>query len=163
MTPENFLQTLKDWNIDSSTIQHEAMFTTEQSRRLRQPLPGAHCKSLLLKNKKGDYILLIILHDTQVDIKAFADQMGVARLSFASPERLKEKLHLTPGSVTPFGLINNTDRDVQLVLDSRVMDHDILNFHPLINTMTTSITKENFLKFLKQINVDAKTLLIPSL
>ena len=140
---------LQELGIETTTRQHPAAFTVEDAKELRGLIPGGHTKNLFLKDKKGQLWLVVALEDTQVDLKALPKRIGSARLSFGKPELLEEALGVKPGSVTPFALVNDGAGRVRVVLDSRMMEHDRLNFHPLVNTATTTIRREDFLKFLR--------------
>jgi len=98
------------------------------------------------------------LHAKRADLRAVADQIGDGKLSFASPERLKTHLGLTPGSVSPFGLINDTERRVKVVLDQDLMAHDVINAHPLTNEATTSIASADLVRFVEATGHDAAIL-----
>lgn len=143
------LERLADLGIETTTREHPPLFTVEQSRELRGEIPGAHCKNLFLKDKKGRIFLLVTEETTPIDMKGLHRLLGSARLSFGKPDLLEQVLGVTPGSVTPFAVINDTERRVSVVLDERLMWHDMLNFHPLENTATTAITNEGLLIFLK--------------
>ncbi len=140
---------LREMGMETTTRQHPAAFTVEDAKELRGLIPGGHTKNLFLKDKKGQLWLVVALEDTQVDLKALPKRIGSARLSFGKPELLEEALGVKPGSVTPFALVNDGAGRVRVVLDSRMMEHDRLNFHPLVNTATTTIRREDFLKFLR--------------
>lgn len=148
-TSDQLLQHLDDLGIKTSTTQHEAVFTVEQARALRGEIPGGHCKNLFLKDKKGAIFLLVAEESTPIDMKGLHRVIGSARLSFGKPELLEEVLGITPGSVTPFAVINDRQARVGVVLDAGLMQHDMLNFHPLENTATTTIASRDLLKFLK--------------
>lgn len=160
-SPQDLLKMFQDWGYKTSTIEHEPLYTVEQSSYLADELPGAHCKSLFLKNKKMQYYLVVMTKFCKLDINALSSVLGSGRLSFASEERLWEKLRLIPGSVTPFGLISNSAKDVQLILDQEMMDYDLLNYHPLTNTMTTTIEKKDFLDFIQKTNHKPITMQLP--
>ena len=129
---------------------HPPAFTVEQADELYGHLPGGHFKNLFLRNKKGDrHYLLVVEAHTPVDLKTVRAQVDESTLSFASPERLLRHLGLTPGSVSPFGLINDPERNVVVLLDGSVLRHDPLNFHPNINTATLSVSQQDFQKFLE--------------
>lgn len=117
-TPAALLKTFQEWGLKTSTIEHEPLYTVEESSYLVDVLPGAHCKSLFLKNKKGAYYLVVMTKFCKLDINVLSAKLGGGRLSFASADRLMEKLGLRPGSVTPFGLINPSSQNVQLILGS---------------------------------------------
>ena len=108
--------------------------TVEEARALRGEIAGGHCKNLFLKDDKGQIWLIVCLEDAQVDLKAAPARIGSRRLSFGKPDLLMEVLGVEPGSVTPFGLINDTGRRVNVVLDAAMMAHEQLNYHPLQNT-----------------------------
>lgn len=128
---------------------HPAVFTVEEAKTHRPGIVGAHAKNLFLRDKKGKMFLLSALEDRTIDLRAMRDVLGVRSLSFGSPERLQKFLGVEPGSVTPFGVINDTAGEVTMVLDRGLMDYDTLNFHPLINTQTTSISPAGLIRFLE--------------
>ena len=134
--------------VKTTTHQHTAVFTVEESRALRGELAGGHCKSLFLKDKKGVLWLVVALEDRAVDLKALRHVIGSAQLSFAKPELLRQVLGVESGSVTPFALINDRAQAVNVVLDEEMMDYDLLNYHPLINTATTTIGARDLLEFI---------------
>ena len=140
---------LEKLGIATSTRRHPPAFTVEDARQLRGLIPGGHTKNLFLKDKKGKLWLVVALEDTPVNLKALPKRIGSARLSFARPELLQEVLKVPPGSVTPFALINDAENRVTVVLDARMMEHELLNFHPLVNTATTTIHRRDFLQFLR--------------
>jgi Ala-tRNA(Pro) deacylase len=135
--------------IETQTLEHEAVFTVEQSSKLERALPGGHTKNLFLKDKKGTLLLVVALGNATIDLKTLHKKLGSDRLSFGKPELLMEILGVAPGSVTPFALINDKDRRVTVILDEDMMRHDRLNYHPLENTATTNIAREDFLKFIR--------------
>ncbi len=147
-TPEQLLQHLTDLGIKTETTEHEAVFTVEQARALRGEIPGGHCKNLFLKDKKGALWLVVCLEDAAIDLKGLPSLIGAARISFGKAELLGEALGVEPGSVTPFALINDTDRRVNVVLDEKMMQHDVVSYHPLVNTATVTLTPDDLLKFI---------------
>jgi Ala-tRNA(Pro) deacylase len=129
--------------------EHEAAFTVAQADHLYGHLPGAHSKNLFLRNKRGTrHYLAVVESHTPVDLRAVRAQLNEATLSFASPERLLRYLGLTPGSVSPFGLIHDAERAVTVLLDRALLGHDVLNFHPNVNTATLSLSRADFQRFL---------------
>ncbi len=129
--------------------EHPPVFTVEQAAGHWAGIDAAHCKNLFLRNKKGTAHYLVILeHTRQADIGRLAAQLGEDRLSFASPERLQKYLGLTPGAVSPFGLINDTDRAVRVVIDPALKDVPRIAFHPNVNTATIVIGFADFERFL---------------
>ncbi len=130
--------------------EHPALYTVDQARKHWEHIPGGHAKNLFLRNKRGNRHLLVVLeHDTPFDIKAFGNQIGAGNLSFASAERLATWLGVEPGSVTPFGLINDGENHVEVFVDRRLFDYDKVNFHPNVNTATVTIASADFRRFLE--------------
>jgi Ala-tRNA(Pro) deacylase len=148
-TPEQLFARLAALGLQAATITHPPMFTVADSRSLRGTLPGAHCKCLFLRDKKGSMWLVATAEDRAVDLKALAARIGAGRLSFGSPERLMAHLGVMPGSVTPFALINDTGHAVTPVIDRALLEADIVNFHPLVNTATTSIRPADLIRFIQ--------------
>ncbi len=148
-TEENLFARLAELGIKTETVRHPAVFTVEESKALRGDLPGGHTKNLFLKDKKGALWLVVALEDRAVDMKDLRRRIGSGPLSFGRPELLKEILGIDPGSVTPFAVINDTDNRVNVVLDSEMMSFAALNFHPLTNTATTSVTPEGLTAFIR--------------
>lgn len=134
--------------IETSTVEHPPLHTVEDSRRLRGDIPGGHCKNLFLKDKKKALWLVVTLEEARVDLKTLPGRIGAARLSFGRPELLMEVLGVSPGSVSPFALINDTEFSVNVILDRRMMALERLNFHPLSNEATTSIASADLLRFI---------------
>ena len=147
-TRQDLFNYFNELGIETKTHDHEAVFTVSESHKIKEDLPGGHSKNLFLKDKKGNLVLVVCLNDTDVDLKSFHKKYECGRVSFGNAELLWEHLGVTPGSVTPFALINDRqDQKVQLVLDANMMEWDLLNFHPLENTATTAIAREDLLKF----------------
>ncbi len=148
-TPDDLFQHLDALGIAHETTQHQPVFTVAESQALRGTLPGGHSKNLFLKNKKGDLWLVTAAEDAAVDLKALTKTLGAGRLSFGKPDLLLEVLGVEPGSVTPFGLINDPNRRVTFVLDTRLAAiMEPLHFHPLVNNATTAISTADFRAFL---------------
>jgi len=138
-------------SIAHRTIAHEAAHTVEEAQALRGQLPGGHAKNLFLKDRKGGFWLVVAEEEVRVDLTALEKHLGAPRLSFAAAEAMVEVLGVTPGSVTPFSLINESARDVRLVLDTGLMGFDPLHFHPLRNDRTTVIGRADFQRFLEAV------------
>jgi Ala-tRNA(Pro) deacylase len=134
--------------IAHKTQRHPPVFTVEEAKALRGELPGAHCKSLFLRDRRDGLWLAIMLEHRRVDLRKLSDRLGAPRFSFGSAERLYEILGVTPGSVTPFAVINDGDRRVTVVLDEEMLEIDPLNYHPLTNEATTAIAPGDLLRFL---------------
>lgn len=129
--------------------EHPPVFTVEQAEEHWGCLVGAHCKNLFLRNNKGNRHYLIIAEAAKtVNLKALTSKLIEDRLSFASPERLMRFLGIEPGSVSPFGLINDAAKEVRVIVDHDLRKHETVNFHPNINTATYGISFRDFEKFL---------------
>lgn len=139
--------------IEHHTHRHAPVFRVEEGQEIKAALPGGHTKNLFLKDAKGQLWLISALGDTRIDLKRLPERIGSAKLSFGSAERLYEALGVTPGSVTAFALINDPEHKVRFVLDRALLDHDIVNFHPLSNDATTAVSRQGFLDFLAALGV----------
>jgi Ala-tRNA(Pro) deacylase len=141
---------------------HEAAFTVEQAERIYGHLPGAHTKNLFLRNKRGDrHYLLVVPSHRPVDLKALRGVLNEASLSFASPERLMAHLGVIPGSVTPLGLIHDTEHRVTVIVDRELLGAAALNFHPNTNTATVTLAPPDFERFLKHCGNPVRFVEIP--
>jgi Ala-tRNA(Pro) deacylase len=127
------------------------VFTVEQSGALRETIPGAHTKSLFLTDKDGRVALVVAKDDSQVDLKRVASRLGFGRLSFGNAALLGRMLGVTPGSVTPFALINDREARVRVVVvvDEALLGFGEINCHPLQNTATTRLATADVLRFIR--------------
>jgi len=129
--------------------EHPAVYTCEEADKFYEGIPGGKSKNLFLRSKKGDkHFLVIVESSKQVDLQKLGEIVGEPKLGFASPERMMKYLGLTPGSVSPFGLINDVRHEVNVVVDNALMEYEILHYHPNINTATLEISRDDFKKFL---------------
>jgi Ala-tRNA(Pro) deacylase len=129
--------------------EHPPVATIEQARKYWKDIEAAHCKNLFFRNHKGDrHYLVIIEHSRDLAIRDLEQRLKQGKLSFASPERMKRYLGLTPGSVSPFGLINDTDRHVHVFIDTNLRTAGWISFHPCINTASLVIPYRDFERFL---------------
>lgn len=148
-TPDDLFAFLDRLGVRHRTVTHPPLFTVEESQALRGRIPGGHTKNLFLKDKKGALFLVVALEDAVIELKSLHARLGASgRFSFGTAEAMQETLGVQPGSVTPFGLINDRDSRVNIVLDRRMMAHALLNYHPLVNTMTTTIASADLLRFI---------------
>ena len=153
---------LADHHIAYERHDHPAVFTVEDVRRLVPKLPGAKTKNLFLRDQKGRRHFLVILPaDKRVAIKALHELIGSSRLSFGSADRLKKYLGVDPGSVTLFALINDCDHEVELIIDAGLWGQELFQFHPLVNTSTLVVSRENLKRFLDLIGHEVKLLKVP--
>jgi len=143
------LETLEKLGIAYGRHEHPPVATVEEAEKYWGPIKGTHCKNLFLRNKRGNrHYLVIAAVDKAVDLKRLNAILGEDRLSFASPERLKRLLGLEPGAVSPFGLVNDATRQVDVICDEALKSSAGLGFHPNVNTATLEIALADFEKFL---------------
>ena len=148
-TPDDLFATLARLGIETTTHRHAPVFTVQEAKARRGELPGGHTKNLFLKDKKGVLWLVVALEDRSIHMKELRKRIGAASLSFGRPELLDAVLGVSPGSVTPFALINDPEGRVRVVLDAAMMERDPLNFHPLSNDATTAIGADDLLAFVR--------------
>ena len=148
-SPDDLFAYLDSLGITHQTVTHAPVFTVEESRALARRVPGVHSKNLFLRDKKGQPWLVVAEEDRHIDLKALAQRIGAGKVSFASPERLMRHLGVSPGSVTPFGLINDKAVEVRVVIDAGLLAHDPVNVHPLTNDRTTAISPRDLLRFIE--------------
>ena len=143
-------QFLADLGIAVSTVRHPPLYTVADSQALRGEIAGGHTKNLFLKDKKDNFFLVTVDEEAEVDLKQIHHLIGAAgRVSFGKPEMLMELLGVIPGAVTVFGLINDTAGRVKVFLDQELMDHAVINGHPLTNEATTSIAAADLVRFVE--------------
>jgi Ala-tRNA(Pro) deacylase len=147
-TPDDLFRALDALGIPCRTHVHPPLFTVEDSQKLRGTIAGAHTKNLFLKDKKGAIFLVTVEEDAVVDLKSLHHKLEAGRFSFGSADLLREVWGVEPGAVTAFGAINDTGRRVTVILDAALMRHGVINCHPLVNTMTTSIAAADLVRFL---------------
>ena len=148
-SPQALLARLDSLGIAHKVYRHEPVFTVAESEHLKAHIPGLHCRNLFVRDKKETMFLVVVPNDTQIDLKKLPDLLGCGRLSFGSPDRLWRYLGVRPGSVCPFAIINDKDHDVTIVLDQRMMEADLVCYHPLENNMSITITPAGLLKFIE--------------
>jgi len=128
---------------------HPPVFTVEEALAHWAGIEATHCKNLFLRNKKGTrHYLVVAEHSKPVRLDALVQQLGDDRLSFGSPDRLQRYLGLTPGSVSPFGILNDVRKEVVVVVDSDLRGAPRVGFHPNVNTATVVIAEQDFERFL---------------
>jgi Ala-tRNA(Pro) deacylase len=161
LTPGALFARFDALGIAHNTYTHPPVFTVEEAKALRGTLPGGHCKSLFIKDKKAGLWLVVALEECRVDLKALADRLNAPRFSFGSAELLYDVLGVRPGSVTPYAAINDREGRVTVVLQRAMLAHDPLNYHPLENTRTTAISPGDLVRFLEAIGHSPRILDIP--
>lgn len=158
-SPDDLFDLLDQLGIETTTHKHEAVFTVEESAKVKQDIPGGHTKNLFLKDKKSNYFLLVAEGTSQIDLKQIHHLIGArGRVSFGRPDALMEMLGVEPGSVTAFAPMNDKENRVKVFIDTALMRYDMINCHPLKNTMTTTISREDLLRFLEAVNHPAEVL-----
>lgn len=147
---------LKEMNINYQMIEHEPALTTEQADKYIEGIDGVRTKTMFLTNKKKKNFYLIIMDDSkQLDINGFKEIVGEKQIKMASKECLYEKMMLHPGVVSPFGLLNNAERDIQVYFDKEIVDEERMSFHPNANEKTVFIKTTDLFYFLKNIGYSA--------
>jgi Ala-tRNA(Pro) deacylase len=149
VTPDVLFERLKSLRIETQTHSHPAVFTVDDAKKHCSHLAGSHCKNLFLKDKKGVLFLIVATNTQLINLKHLRKQIGSNHLSFGKPDLLRKILGVEPGSVSPFALINDTKRCIEVILDKEMMQRSLLNFHPLTNCLTTSITPTDLLVFIQ--------------
>lgn len=148
-TPADLFERLSDLEIETETLDHPPAFTVEDGEAHVGHLPGVHVKNLFLCDAKKKMWLITVPWNQDIDLKALPSLIESKRLSFGSPDRLLRTLGVVPGSVSPFCVFNDPDVHVQAVLDAWMMEQELINAHPLVNTKTTTITPSDLLKFMR--------------
>lgn len=147
---DRLLRRLDELGIETTTVPYPAHRTVDEGRALRGSMSGTFTKNLLLKDKKKRLFLILAEEARDIDLKTFNAQIGAkGHLSFASPELMREVLGVEPGTVTPFGLMNDLRRQVTPVIDAVLMTAALVNFHPLVHTASTSIRPDDLLTFMR--------------
>lgn len=154
VTPNNLMEKLDFWGLPYKLHHHKPLFTVAETKAANLDIPGAHCRNLFLRDNKKNNYLVVLQDKTELDLKKLPELIDSKRLSFGSPDRLWEFLKVKPGSVTPFAAINDSAQKVSVFLEKDMMAQDKINFHPLDNSMTLTITPETLRAFFKKINRD---------
>ncbi len=140
---------LNELEISYTRHEHPPVFTVEEADQYWEGIEGAHSKNLFLRNNKGNQHFLVVLESTKkVDLSQLAEQTGAGKLSFASANRLEKYLGLETGAVSPFGLLNDENKAVKVILDRNLKSSEYVNFHPNVNTATLTVSFKDFERFL---------------
>ncbi len=147
------LQHLTNLNIKYQIWYHPPLPTIEEAIEYWKEMPGTHCKNLFFRNHKGNkhYLVIFECHQT-LDIHTLEKKLKQGKLSFASPKRMEKHLGVTPGSVTPFGLINDHEKHVKVFIDKELQNTNMISFHPNDNRASIVIANDDFKKFLNLSN-----------
>ena len=146
------IELLKKESYEIEVHQHDALFTVEDSIKLRGKIDGVHSKNLFLKNKKNEFFLLSCEEGDKIDLKKISKSLGLGNVSFAKQKYLEQYLKIKPGSVSPFALLNDKGGIVNFYLEQNLYESKFVNFHPLINTFTITIETNRFIKFMIENN-----------
>jgi len=149
-TRPDLLQMLENEKFEFSVTEHDPLFTVEDSKLLRGKIEGGHSKNLFLKDQKDNFFLVTFLEDITADLKRLPVALNSKKLSFAKPEYLRDLMGIEPGSVSPFGLVNDNQKKINFYFDEAFLKFEIANFHPLVNTATVSISPHNLIAFIEK-------------
>jgi Ala-tRNA(Pro) deacylase len=159
---EQIYQKLNELNIEFNKREHAAVFTVQEADAHFKDVSGGHTKNVFLRNKnKSQYYLVVLESKKKLDLKSLAKQLGETRFSFGSPEKLQHLLSVTPGSVSPFGLMFDTEKELNVIIDQDLWNYETLHFHPNINTATLEIQSRDLRKFLDHCGHQVQTLSLP--
>lgn len=146
------LDKLEELGIPYQIVEHQPALTTEQADSFIEGIDGVRTKTMFLTNKKKTQFYLLIMDDQkQLDMDAFKELVGANRIRMASSESLYDKMHLPPGVVSPFGLLNTKDHDIAVYIDQEILSEDRMSFHPNTNEKTIFIETKDLLRFLEAI------------
>ena len=152
-TRRHLLALFDSIGVVAETLDHPAVFTVGEGEDIKAVRPGAHTKNLFLKDAREQLWLISAEGHATIDLKRLHLVIGSGRLSFGKQELMMATLGVSPGSVTAFGLINDVDHRVRFVLDRTLAQAELVNFHPLTNTATTTVSGEGFRRFLAALGV----------
>ena len=160
----NIYQFLSDHSIEYERVDHPPVFTCEQAEKLVPPIAGADTKNLLVRDKKGHrHFLVVVGYHKSVDLKALSSTLGVSNLSLASSKRLRKYLCIEPGAVSLLSVVNDSDGAVEVILDASLWKADVLRCHPLVNTSTLAIRREDIERILEITNHRYTILPVPGI
>ena len=154
----SLIEILDQSNYSYKQYKHGALFTVDDSKNERGKIDGLHSKNLFLKNKKNNFFLVSCVENTKVELKELSKSLKIGNISFANEDYLLKYLGVTPGSVTPFGLLNDRNKEVEFYLDESFLSNKYVNFHPLVNTATINIKTLDFINFLVENNIKVNIL-----
>lgn len=153
---------LDELGIEFDVVEHPPAFTTEQADSYIEGLEGVRTKTMFLTNKKKSQYYLLIMDDQKLlDMEDFKEQVGANRIRMASIESLAEKMQLPAGTVSPFGLLNNEEKDILVYFDQDIVSEEIMTFHPNTNEKTIFIKTQDLFRFLESIDFNYEILNLP--
>ena len=146
---------LNSMGIQFKIVEHEPAYTTEEADKYIEGYDGVRTKTMFICNKKKTNYYMIIMDDSKrLDINKFKEIVSEKQMKMASEEALKEKLGIEPGMVSPFGLLNNDEKDVKIYMDKEIITEEIMTFHPNDNTKTLFITTKDLFKYFENIGYE---------
>lgn len=155
-TPEDLFHFLDELGMQVTTHEHEPVFTVEESEHVTAAIPGGHSKNLFVKDKKGNFFLIVAENKARIPLNKVHSLIGAqGRVSFANADYLMQHLGVTPGSVNAFAPMNDWEGNVKVVIDAPLLEYEQINCHPLINDKTTTISREDLVRFLKHVDHEA--------
>lgn len=132
-------------------FKHPPVYTCEEAEKYNKEIKGIHSKNLFVKDRKSKkFYLIIIPADEKLNLKKFEKILNY-KLKFANKQNLKEFLDVESGAVSPFGLINDKENKIKIIIDKTVWESKFVSFHPNVNTQTWELNKENFHKYIKSL------------
>ena len=147
--------TLNELGITFHIVEHEPALTTEQADHFIEGIEGVRTKTMFLTNKKKRNFYLVTMDDAKrLDMDVFKEFVEEKQIKMASAETLNDKMMLLPGTVSPFGLLNNRDKDIQVYFDQEIVSEERMCFHPNTNEKTIFIQTEDLFSFLKEIGFE---------
>jgi Ala-tRNA(Pro) deacylase len=148
-TRERLFDALDALEIAHRTLEHRPIFTVADGADIKSELPGGHTKNLFLKDKSGSLLLVSACGESPVPVNRLHRALGTQRFSFAKEDVLWDALGVRPGSVTVFALVNDPGARVRMALDAALLEHELVNFHPLTNDATTTISSKDLMRFIR--------------
>ena len=152
LNSDQLIRALKVKKYDFQIHKHDALFTVEDSNKLRGVIRGGHSKNLFLKNKKNNFYLITCEEHDEINLKKISKSLNLGNISFAKADYLNKYLGIKPGSVSPFALLNDQKNDVVFYLEKNLYNSELINFHPLINTLTITMPTKIFIEFMIENN-----------
>ena len=152
LNSDSLISILKEKKYDFEIYRHQALHTVEDSNKFRGEIKGSHSKNLFLKNKKNNFYLVSCEEHNQLNLKRISKSLNLGNISFAKEEYLNKYLCIKPGSVSPFALLNDVDNNVFFYLEKNLYESELINFHPLINTLTITMFTKDFIEFIIENN-----------
>ena len=154
ITPEALFAYLDRLGLAHATTAHPPFFTVEDGRDWHDRIPGLHCKNLFLRDRDGKFWLVLMPGDKRAKLGLLERRIRCARLSFGKPEQLLEILGVTPGSVTPFALMNDVERRLTVIVDTDLVAAETVNFHPLHNAASTTLRSADLMTFIRSLGYE---------